>query len=59
MKTIKMEIELTYDEDMIHGEDKEAIKWFEQDILLTDNLFLYSNEIGDTIGGVKGVRIIK
>ena len=28
MKTIKLLIELTYDEDMMHGEDPESIRWF-------------------------------
>ena len=31
MKTIKLEIELTYDDNIMHGDDPDAIKWFYQD----------------------------
>jgi len=34
MKTLKLVIELTYDEDAVHGNEQESIDWFENDILL-------------------------
>ena len=42
----------------MHGNDKEAINWFYNNIL-KDTLILHSNEIGDKIGAVKIKRIIK
>ncbi len=53
MAKLKLEIDLIYDEDLMHGTDDEAIEWFRNDILLGDGgLILHSNEIGDTIGKV-------
>lgn len=55
MKTINLNIELTYDDEIMHGKDKEAIDWF-YECILTDtkgDLLLHSNEIGDTVGDVK------
>ena len=59
MKKIKFEAILTYDNVLMHGKDKEAIKWFYNDILLKDTLILHSNEIGDELGIVKIKRILK
>jgi hypothetical protein len=58
MKKIKFEASLTYDNNIMHGKDKEAINWFYNEIL-KDTLILHSNEIGDEIGTVKIKRIIK
>lgn len=60
MKKIKMVVELEYDDDLIHGEDSEAIHWFYNDVLSVkeDALFLYSDEIGDDVGKVKVVEIL-
>lgn len=58
MKTIKLLIELKYDDKMIHGgdKDKESKDWFFKEILGSkrkNDLILHSNEIGDEIGTVK------
>ena len=58
MKTVKMEIELIYDDKLMHGGDREAEEWFFTDILRNDRLILHSNEIGDEIGDVKVIKII-
>jgi len=58
MKKIKFEAILTYDNNIMHQNDKEAINWFYNNIL-KDTLILHSNEIGDKIGAVKIKRIIK
>jgi len=62
MKTITLEIELTYDDDMMHGGDHgddDAKTWFFRDVL-SNELELYEKaELGDEIGKVKVVRIIK
>jgi hypothetical protein len=59
MKTIKLEIELTYDDRLTHGRDKESRAWFFQHILkgCEGELILHSNEIGDTIGEVNVLRV--
>jgi hypothetical protein len=56
MKKIKLEIELEYNEDLFHGDDKSAINWFVGDLKQSSNkdgILLHSNLIGDTIGSVK------
>jgi len=62
MKKLKLTIELKYDDKMMHGSDKESTDWFYNDILGSkkrNDLFLHSNEIGDEIGTVKVIKIIK
>ncbi len=53
MSKLILKIELQYDEDVMHSGDSdlEAKEWF-YDVLLTDKLELWSNEIGDYIGTV-------
>ena len=59
MKTLKLEIELTYDDMLIHGDDEEERVCFFNDVLMNpQDLVLFSNEIGDVVGDVKVVRII-
>jgi len=61
MKTLKLEIELKYDAKMMHGNDKESIGWFYEDILMSHrkkDLILHSNEIGDEVGEVKVLKVI-
>jgi hypothetical protein len=54
-KTIRLLIDLTYNQDIMHGDDEEAIEWF-NDILLGDNLHLGDfGDLGDMIGSVKVV----
>ncbi len=58
---LKLEIELIYDAEMMHSDDKESIDWFYNDILKSrrkNDLFLHSNEIGDEIGTVKVIKIL-
>ena len=61
MKILRMTVELTYDDDMMHGVEQESIDWFENGILLNkiggEDLLLHSNEIGDTIGTIKVLDI--
>jgi len=60
MRRIRLEIELEYDNEIMHNEDQEAIDWFYNKILIGEGgqLLLHSNEIGDTVGKVKGIKII-
>jgi hypothetical protein len=62
MKTIKLEIELTYDEMLHHNgdENKESRAWFFRHILKgrDGELILHSNEIGDSLGDVNVLRIL-
>lgn len=57
MKKLVLKVGFTYDEDTMHGDDKEAIDWFFNGIL-KDELILHSNEIGDEIGIVKVIEVI-
>lgn len=62
MRTIKLIVELKYDANMMHGKDKESIDWFYNDILKTkrkNDLILHSNEIGDEVGEIKVIDILK
>ena len=59
MKKIKLEIELTYDGELLYGTDKEAEEWFFTKVL-GSNLELYDKvEIGDKIGEVKVMRVVE
>jgi len=59
--TLKLEIELSYDSQLVHGgdEDEEAKQWFFNEILSGEKglLWLHSNEIGDTLGKVKVIKL--
>ena len=60
-KTLKLEIELTYDAESMHGNDKDATDWFFKSILKSKrkkDLILHSNEIGDEIGTVKIIKFL-
>ena len=59
MKKVKLEIEFEYDEDVMHGDDQDAINWFFSDILKNEKLNLHSNEIGDFIGTVKVNKVLE
>ena len=60
MKSLKLEIELTYDDEAMYVDDKEGREWFLNDVLMDpEGLTLFSNEIGDVVGDVKVVRIIE
>lgn len=58
MKTIKLEIELTFDQELWYEkDDPESIEWFHEQ-LYSDNLDLFiGGDIGDFIGSVKVLNI--
>lgn len=60
MKTIRLEIELTYNAETMHGDDAESLAWFQQLLRGEDEerLILHSNEIGDEIGDVKVTKFL-
>lgn len=60
MAKLRLEIELEYDDELMHSNDKVAIKWFHEEILLGDSglLLLHSNELGDNVGKVRGIKIL-
>mgnify|MGYP003668778990 CR=1 FL=1 len=61
MKTLKLEVELTYDDEMMHSGDNGdagAKEWFFNDVLANGKLELFDKtELGDEIGVVKVTRI--
>lgn len=60
MQKLTLVIELTYDDDLMHGSHQDSIEWFEEEILLNGagGLSLFSGEIGDTIGEVTIKKIV-
>lgn len=54
-RTIRLVIDLTYDTDVMHGDDEDSIEWFNS-ILHGDDLQLGDfGDLGDMIGPVKVV----
>lgn len=56
-ETIKLEIELEYDNELLHGNDPAAVSWFMNDVLKGSGLILHDNDIGDAIGKVRVIRV--
>ena len=57
MKTIKMLVELTYNNDTMHGDDPDGIVWFNDEILGSE-IIAWSNELGDEVGFIKVLEIL-
>jgi hypothetical protein len=59
---LKLEIEVEYDAETMHGNDPDSMEWFRDAVLLNpakdERLILHSNCIGDEIGEVRVTRII-
>lgn len=53
LKTLRMNVELTYDADMMHGDGQPEIDWFFNNVILGDNLSLFDKEESDFIGDIK------
>jgi len=58
MKTLKMEIEFTYDDEVMHAPDDEGKQWFIDILQDEDTLQLFHEDIGDFIGDVKIVSMV-
>ena len=58
MKTIRLLIDLTYDDEIMHSDEDAAIAWF-HDNVLKGELLLHSNEIGDEVGEVRVLEVVK
>jgi hypothetical protein len=57
MRTIRLTVDLTYNEQVMHGSEPEEIEWFKS-ILLGDDLQLGEfGDLGDMIGSVKVVEM--
>ena len=60
MKSLKLEIEFTYDDTLMHGNDEDCREWFLSDVLMDlGGLELFSMHIGACVGDVKVTRIIE
>ena len=59
MKTITLEIELTYDDEAMHSGDgsPEDKEWFFEDVLRSSLTLRENSEVGDDIGEVCVVSI--
>lgn len=58
MKKLRLEVILEYNDNIMHGDDKDAIEWF-YDFILGEELGVHSNHIGDIIGTIKVLKIKK
>ena len=58
MRTIRLDVVLTYNPDEMHGEDPEDLEWFVGHILTgtEGELVLHSNYIGDSVGMITVLR---
>ena len=58
MKILRIVAELTYDNDLMHGDDPEAVAWFRESVLMGTGLILHDNdEIGDHVGELKVLSV--
>ena len=58
MKTITIKAEVTFDDEIMYGDNTESQDWFYNEILKGEKgLLLHSNEIGDTVGEIKILEI--
>lgn len=59
---LRLEIEVEYDPETMHGSHPEEIEWFREAVLLNplegEHLVLHSNAIGDEIGSCRVTKII-
>lgn len=55
---IKLLVELDYDDEVMHGDDPEAIAWFNNEIIspTSNNLSLFCNGIGDEVGKIRVIE---
>lgn len=51
-RILRLTIDMTYNAELMHGDDPEGIRWFNE-VLLSGVLQLWSDEIGDWIGDVR------
>ena len=64
METVRLVIELKVEDYMYNREDSEEKEWFYDNILGVgsepiDDLFLFSNEIGDSVGDVRVISVVE
>ena len=59
MRTERLVIELEYDDEIMHGDELEAIEWFWRDVMGGGELYLHSNFIGDEVGRVKVISRLR
>jgi hypothetical protein len=61
MKTIRLTVDLTYDEQIMHSDDPEDYAYFVENVLKNsktgEQLILHSNYIGDEVGEIKVIEI--
>jgi len=57
MRTLRLVIELDYDNELWHGDEEVAREWF-RDEILGGPLMLHSNEAGDEVGEVRVVSYV-
>ena len=59
MRAERLVIELEYDDEIMHGDEPDAIEWFWLNVMGDGKLYLHSNEIGDEVGRVKVISRLR
>lgn len=61
MKKLILEVELTFDDDIMYADDEVAENWFMNNVLMNntegEHLMLYSHMIDDEVGTIKVISI--
>ena len=57
MKTLRLVVELDYDDVSWHGDEEVALEWF-RDEILGGPLILHSNEAGDEVGELRVISYV-
>jgi len=58
METLRLVVEFTYDDVVMHDDDEEDIDWFYSDILFHEDFAVISSEIGDEIGKMRILELL-
>lgn len=59
MAKLRLEVDLEYDAEMMHGDDEDSVQWFMSKVILGNNLILYDNDMGDSVGTVSVLKVEK
>lgn len=59
MRKLLLEVELEYDDDIMHSPERNGLTWFHDEVLLgsASDLSLHSGYVGDFVGSVRVIAI--
>lgn len=60
MRKIRLLIELEYDDVVMHGDDVDSKRWFDEDVLGSPHLYLgEQGDLGDHVGYVRVIERLR